>query len=68
MGLASCTSKALAFSKATTMTRKPPGGLSPKMASTARAISCNSIPPPESTASSNVRGAREAKHTMEAGQ
>ena len=68
MGLASCTSKALASSKATTMIGKPPGGLLLKMASTAQAISCNSIPPPESTASSNVRGAREAKHTMDAGQ
>ena len=68
MGLASCASKARAFSKATTMIRKPPGGFSLKMASTARAISCNMIPHPESTALSNVRGGREEKHTMGAGQ
>ena len=68
MGLASCASKALPFSKATTMIRKPPGGLLLKMASTARAISCNLIPPPESTATLNVRGGLEEKHTMENGQ
>ena len=67
MGLASCASKGLPFSKATTMMRKLPGGLLLKMASTARAISCNLIPPLESTATSNVRGGREKKHTLDAG-
>ena len=67
MGLASFASKALPFSKATTMMRKLPGGLLLKIASTARAISCNLIPPPESTATSNVRGGREKKHTLDAG-
>ena len=68
MGLASCASKVLPFSKATTMMRKPPGGLLLKMASSARAISCNLIPPPESTATLNVRGGREEKHTVDTGQ
>ena len=54
MGLASCASKALAFSKATTTIRKPLSGRLLKMASTARATSCNLIPPPRSTATLNV--------------
>ena len=65
MGPASCASKALPCSKATTIIRKPPGGLLLKMASTARPISCDLIPPQESTATSNVRAGREEKDTME---
>ena len=67
MGLASFASKALPFSKAITMMRKLPGGLLLKMASTARGISYNLIPPPESIAISNVRGGREKRHILEAG-
>ena len=65
MGLASCASKALPFSKATTIIRKPPSGPLLKMASTARAISCVLIPPPESIATLNVRPGEEEKHRMD---
>ncbi len=54
MGLASCASKGLAFSKATTTIRKPLSGLLPKTASSALATLCDLIPPRKSTAISNV--------------
>ena len=68
MGLASCASKVLRFSRAIITIRKPPAGRSLMMASTARAISCGLILSRESIAILNVRGAREGRRILDAGQ